>query len=215
MGATYDAASVTGTDIAERPEWVSFTGSRARSSHCSLLHSAARRPLPPPLPLPVPVSISIDDPVLVLIADSNRHFRLPAKGLERGHFGRPRRVQPRHRRAPGVAVGVALRSRACAAVRPPRRPHQRLRSESARRGRRLHRNTTRRRLTSCWRSRRPPERLCADARAEGRPQDGSRVHRARHRHSAQPARPLLHRAVPGPAPRLHRRRHEARQQCCR
>ena len=36
--------------------------------------------------------------------------------------------------------------------------------------------------------------------------------RPRHPDPAEPARAVLHRAVPGPAPRLHRGRHEARQQ---
>ena len=51
-----------------------------------------------------------------------------------------------------------------------------------------------------------------DAGCQGRRHDRPRSRRARHPDSAQPARAVVHRAVPGPAARLPRGRHEARQQ---
>ena len=85
VGATYDAACVVAVSIAEpqngsvcrRPRTLVAVLTLALG--CAAPVAASARSL-------APLSASADDPVLVLIADSDRHFKAGQKELEQGHF---------------------------------------------------------------------------------------------------------------------------------
>ena len=124
----------------------SSTGVRLESQDPGASRHAAgsapplRRRRSRPAPAPRPSKI----PVLTLIADSDRHFKAGQKELELGHVeARQAGVRPRDRPAARVALRRPDRAAHPRALRSAGRSHQHLRSEGARRGRRLHREEVR------------------------------------------------------------------------
>ena len=159
---------------------------------------------------------SADDPVQTLIGTADRHFKAGQSGARTGAF-RGRRSRS------STAPSTCCSSRPYGARTEPRiREHfdrlvdrisayevqsagrrRRLRGEEIRAG------DDRRAAGTVDDPSAPP---AAPPELKDAVQSPISRHRPRHPHSLQSAGPGLHRAVPGPAPRLHRGRDEARQQ---